>query len=510
MSSLRRVALPGLFLSVGVAALALAAPSALSFQAAGDVTLRGGAYAAINDNGGLLVTRASSTPDYVRRALLDFDTTSIPAGVSITAATLTLTVHWGGTSALRDVAVYDVTTPFVESEATWDTASASRAWTTRGGDLGHEYARSAVPNAAGAKARFAVTSLVQAAVDAAGSAHTRVALVDVDSLSDARDGYRDYFSREAVDPAVRPLLKVTYSTTPPPPVPAFSNVFTILMENHEYSSIIGSANAPYINRLAAQYGLATNYTGVAHPSLPNYMALTGGRPVFTTDCIGCTTPARNVVDEVYDSGRTWKAYMESMPTACATTDTSLYVQKHNPFVHYDDIVKDRTRCVHHVVPFTQFDTVVRLDHTEHVQRHAQLPGRDRRHVAVQRRAEDHQLAGVCPLGDLHPVGRGDHDHRRRRPDSRAGHLALDAGGLPLGRCGGSLRSAEDDRRCVGAGAARPDGVGHGVEGVLSWALELFRFSVVAILRVFSSRSHEGHEAHDGFLAKGIRDLRVPS
>ena len=46
--------------------------------------------------------------------------------------------------------------------------------------------------------------------------------------------------------------------------------------------------------------------------------------------------------------------MDSMPTACSTTDTSLYVQKHNPFAHYTDVVGDTTRCVRHVVPFTQF------------------------------------------------------------------------------------------------------------------------------------------------------------
>src|SRR5207302_7396266 len=60
--------------------------------------------------------------------------------------------------------------------------------------------------------------------------------------------------------------------------------------------------------------------------------------------------------QVVDSGRHWKAYMESMPTPCSTTDTSLYVQKHNPFVHYDDVVKDPVRCRHHVVPYTQFAT----------------------------------------------------------------------------------------------------------------------------------------------------------
>ena len=116
---------------------------------------------------------------------------------------------------------------------------------------------------------------------------------------------------------------------------------------------IGNSAAPYINNLAHNFGLATNYSGVTHPSLPNYMALTGGKTVFTSDCVGCTTSARHLVDQVVDSGRHWKAYMESMPTPCSTIDTSLYVQKHNPFVHYDDVVKDPVRCRHHVVPYTQ-------------------------------------------------------------------------------------------------------------------------------------------------------------
>ena len=40
-----------------------------------------------------------------------------------------------------------------------------------------------------------------------------------------------------------------------------------MLENHETSSIIGSSSAPYINSLAQQYGLATNYYGIRHPSL---------------------------------------------------------------------------------------------------------------------------------------------------------------------------------------------------------------------------------------------------
>ena len=61
-----------------------------------------------------------------------------------------------------------------------------------------------------------------------------------------------------------------------PSVPSFDHIFIVIMENHGYDEIIGSAQAPYINQLAARYGVAANYVSVAHPSLPNYLALTGG------------------------------------------------------------------------------------------------------------------------------------------------------------------------------------------------------------------------------------------
>src|SRR5437867_4229914 len=68
-------------------------------------------------------------------------------------------------------------------------------------------------------------------------------------------------------------------------VPALSHVFIIVMENKEYKKIIGSPSAPYINRLAQQYGLATNYYAITHPSLPNYLALTGGSTFgVTSNC----------------------------------------------------------------------------------------------------------------------------------------------------------------------------------------------------------------------------------
>jgi len=158
---------------------------------------------------------------------------------------------------------------------------------------------------------------------------------------------------------VKPSAAPTRSTVAPPPapaVPAFSHVFVIVMENHEYGSIIGSSAAPYINSLASTYALATNYYGASHPSLPNYLALTAGSTFgIASDCTTCFVGATNIADQVEASGRSWKAYMEDMPSPCFTSASAgNYAMKHNPFMYYNDIRTNAARCAGHVVPFSQF------------------------------------------------------------------------------------------------------------------------------------------------------------
>ncbi len=140
-------------------------------------------------------------------------------------------------------------------------------------------------------------------------------------------------------------------------VPAFNHIFTIVMENHSYGQIIGSGSAPYINSLAAKYGLATNYFAVAHPSLPNYLALTGGSTFgITSDCTTCFVSAPNIAkDRVEASGRSWKAYMESMPRPCFVGDSYPYMQKHDPFIYFNDIRTNATEC-NKVVPYSTLAT----------------------------------------------------------------------------------------------------------------------------------------------------------
>jgi acid phosphatase len=140
-------------------------------------------------------------------------------------------------------------------------------------------------------------------------------------------------------------------------VPAFDHIFIVIMENHGYNEIIGAADAPYLNQLAARCGVAANYVSVSHPSLPNYLALTGGSTFgITTDCTDCFQQAPNlVVDRVAPSGRTWRAYMESMPSPSFVGDSYPYMQKHNPFVYYDGLRTDPAQFAN-VVPYTQLAT----------------------------------------------------------------------------------------------------------------------------------------------------------
>ncbi|HKU11698.1 MAG TPA: alkaline phosphatase family protein [Sinomonas sp.] len=143
------------------------------------------------------------------------------------------------------------------------------------------------------------------------------------------------------------------------PVPTFDHIFTILMENHSYSEIIGdTTDAPYIHSLATTYGLGSNTFAVGHPSLPNYLELTSGsNDGVTTDCnpSTCTVNAPNIAaDRITPAGKTWKAYEESMPAPCTLSDSGEYAVRHNPFVYYSDI-QTTSQC-NNDVPYTQLST----------------------------------------------------------------------------------------------------------------------------------------------------------
>lgn len=130
------------------------------------------------------------------------------------------------------------------------------------------------------------------------------------------------------------------------PRSSHSHVVTIVLENEERSSVIGSAAAPYANALAHRYGSMTQSYAVRHPSLPNYLALTSGSThEIESDCTGCGVSAPNVVDQLEAAHVSWKAYLEDAPSPCFLGASHAgYAKKHNPFAYYADVAGSRARC----------------------------------------------------------------------------------------------------------------------------------------------------------------------
>jgi hypothetical protein len=50
-------------------------------------------------------------------------------------------------------------------------------------------------------------------------------------------------------------------------------VVVVVFENKAFGQVMGGGDAPTFDALARRYALLTDYRGVAHPSLPNYLAL---------------------------------------------------------------------------------------------------------------------------------------------------------------------------------------------------------------------------------------------
>ena len=152
------------------------------------------------------------------------------------------------------------------------------------------------------------------------------------------------------------------SRSPPPPTPTpsnvrFAHVFIVVEENANYSDVIGNPSMPYLNGLANQYGLASNYFANLHPSIPNYFELTTGKTLTIIDSL---TPQffapsdDNVVRELLAAGKTWKSYAEDLPSVSYTGgDSGKYAVRHNPLAYMTDVQNNSVQS-QNLVPFSQF------------------------------------------------------------------------------------------------------------------------------------------------------------
>jgi phosphatidylinositol-3-phosphatase len=165
--------------------------------------------------------------------------------------------------------------------------------------------------------------------------------------------------------------------------PHMDHVFVIMMENTAYSDLLNPSNqnTTFIRSLAATFGLETDYFGVTHVSLPNYVAATSGSNWGSNSDDEAQADQGffnhlSLTDQLNQAGVSWKGYMDSMPAVgftgnfgdCTTatsapdpfctnskTGTALYVRKHNPFMQYPDVFTNPA-LADNVVPLTQLSS----------------------------------------------------------------------------------------------------------------------------------------------------------
>jgi acid phosphatase len=150
-----------------------------------------------------------------------------------------------------------------------------------------------------------------------------------------------------------PTTAETSAETPMPSVAGGpSRIWLIVLENRSYEQVIGSPEAPYLNRLAGAYGLASDYHGVARPSEPNYLALVSGSTQGVTDDGAHSFDAPTLFQQLDGAGRSWRVYAENVPTGCFTGSTAsggpdgpgTYARKHEPAISFRYVSDDAARC----------------------------------------------------------------------------------------------------------------------------------------------------------------------
>ena len=155
----------------------------------------------------------------------------------------------------------------------------------------------------------------------------------------------------------------TSSPSPGPQAAAGTKIYLMVLENHDYSQIIGNPRLPFLNSLINTRATADSYYANTHPSIGNYFMLTTGQIITNDDSYNGTVSADNLVRELNAAGKSWRVYAQSLPSAgFLGAGAGAYVKKHNPFAYFSDVANDPAQAAH-LVPFNQLSTDVAAKNT---------------------------------------------------------------------------------------------------------------------------------------------------
>jgi acid phosphatase len=136
--------------------------------------------------------------------------------------------------------------------------------------------------------------------------------------------------------------------TSPAPSARVTKTLVVFLENHTLDQT--QSGMAYLDTLAHQYGYATSYTAITHPSLPNYLAVAAGSTFGITDdnnpsAHPLTGPT--VFGQALQHGKTAKVYADDEPTTCYAMDSGAYAVRHTAWPYFVD---EASQCVAGQVP----------------------------------------------------------------------------------------------------------------------------------------------------------------
>jgi acid phosphatase len=122
-----------------------------------------------------------------------------------------------------------------------------------------------------------------------------------------------------------------------------------VFENKGYDQIIGSSQAPYLNRVAGQGALFTDSHAVTHPSQPNYIALFSGstQGITNDSCPHDLPTTANLGSQLAGAGLSFVGYSEELPwpgyRGCSNGTS--YARKHAPWVDFTAVPASANRSL---------------------------------------------------------------------------------------------------------------------------------------------------------------------
>ncbi len=123
--------------------------------------------------------------------------------------------------------------------------------------------------------------------------------------------------------------------TTAPPQAGVTKLLVFVVENHSLSEM--RSQMPWTYSLGQHYGYATHFRAMAHPSLPNYLAIAGGSTFGIRDDNDPSAhpiAGPSVFGEALSHGRSARVYADAMPADCSLTNTGEYAVRHNPWTYF--------------------------------------------------------------------------------------------------------------------------------------------------------------------------------